>query len=56
MECRRRWDEMNNTKKNNSRIGDALLKFGCDDISAAVAFITYIEEEVDDTKKKKSDK
>ncbi len=46
MECRSRWDEMNKTKKNNSKIGDLpYLKFGCDDITAVVAFLTFIEDQ-----------
>jgi len=46
LECRSRWDEMNKTKKNNSKIGDLpYLKFGCDDITAVVAFLTFIEDQ-----------
>jgi len=45
-ECRNRWDEMNKTKKNNSKIGDLpYLKFGCDDITATIAYLTFIDEE-----------
>lgn len=44
-ECRARWDEMNKTKKNNSKIGDLpYLKFGCDDITCVVAYLTFIDE------------
>ena len=44
-ECRSRWDEMNKTKKNNSKIGDLpYLKFGCDDITAVVAFFTFMDD------------
>ena len=46
MECRSRWDEMNKTKKNNSKIGDLpYLKFGCDDITAVVAYFTFLDEQ-----------
>jgi integrin-linked kinase-associated serine/threonine phosphatase 2C len=38
MECRARWEELNRSKKSNSKIGDLpYLKFGCDDITAVVA-------------------
>ena len=44
-EFRARWDEMNKTKKNNSKIGDLpYLKFGCDDITCVVAYLTFIDE------------
>ncbi|CAD8071410.1 unnamed protein product [Paramecium primaurelia] len=44
-ECRSRWDEMNKQKKTNSRIGDLpYLKFGCDDITAVIAYFTFIDE------------
>lgn len=44
-ECRARWDEMNKQKKTNSKIGDLpYLKFGCDDITAVVAYFTFIDE------------
>jgi integrin-linked kinase-associated serine/threonine phosphatase 2C len=44
-ECRARWDEMNKSKKSTSKIGDIpYLKFGCDDITAVVAYLTFIEE------------
>lgn len=40
-----RWDENNKSKKNSSKIGDLpYLKFGCDDISAVIAFIYYKED------------
>lgn len=36
---------MNKTKKNNSKIGDLpLMKFGCDDITAVVAFFTFLDD------------
>jgi integrin-linked kinase-associated serine/threonine phosphatase 2C len=36
---------MNKNKKTNSKIGDLpYLKFGCDDITAVVAFFTFIDE------------
>ena len=45
LEARSRWDEMNKTKKNNSKIGDLpYLKFGCDDITCVVAFFTFIDD------------
>lgn len=45
-ECRFRWDESNKNKKNNSKIGDLpYTKFGCDDITAVVAFIEISYEE-----------
>lgn len=45
LECRSRWDEMNKTKKNNSKIGDLpYLKFGCDDITCVVAYLTFIDD------------
>lgn len=47
MECRRRWDELNNNNKNNNRIGDALIKHGCDDITIAIGFLEYIDEDPD---------
>jgi integrin-linked kinase-associated serine/threonine phosphatase 2C len=40
-----RWDEMNKTKKNNSKIGDLpYLKFGRDDITVVVAYFTFIDD------------
>lgn len=45
-ECRNRWEELNKTKKNNSKIGDIpYLKFGCDDITAVVCYLNFIEED-----------
>lgn len=45
-ECRNRWEELNRNKKSNSKIGDLpYLKFGCDDITAVIAFLTFVEEE-----------
>jgi integrin-linked kinase-associated serine/threonine phosphatase 2C len=45
-ECRSRWDEMNKSKKNSSKIGDLpYLKFGCDDITAVVSFFTYNDDD-----------
>jgi integrin-linked kinase-associated serine/threonine phosphatase 2C len=45
-ECRNRWEELNKQKRGNSKIGDLpYLKFGCDDITAVVAYLTFIEEE-----------
>lgn len=47
MEARSRWDELNrNKKKNMIAIGDVpYWKFGCDDITAVVAYITFYNEE-----------
>lgn len=45
-ECRARWDDMNKNKKNSSKIGDLpYLKFGCDDITAVVAYLEFNEED-----------
>jgi len=46
-ECRARWDDMNKNKKNSSKIGDLpYLKFGCDDITAVVAYLEFIDEDI----------
>lgn len=46
LECRNRWEELNKTKKNNSKIGDIpYLKFGCDDITTVVCYLNFIEED-----------
>ena len=38
---------MNKNKKNSSKIGDLpYLKFGCDDITAVVAFFTFIDDDI----------
>jgi len=46
-EARSRWDELNrNKKKNMIAIGDVpYWKFGCDDITAVVAYITFYSED-----------
>lgn len=45
-ECRKRWEELNKSKKNSSKIGDVpYLKFGCDDITCVVAYLEFIEED-----------
>lgn len=45
MECRSRWDEMNKQKKTNSKIGDLpYIKFGCDDITAVIAYFTFMDD------------
>jgi len=46
-EARSRWDELNrNKKKNMIAIGDVpYWKFGCDDITAVVAYITFYNED-----------
>lgn len=36
---------MNKDKKSNSKIGDLpYLKFGCDDITSVVTYLTFIDE------------
>eukprot|EP01015_Nassula_variabilis_P030170 TRINITY_DN6599_c0_g1_i1.p4 TRINITY_DN6599_c0_g1~~TRINITY_DN6599_c0_g1_i1.p4 ORF type:complete len:198 (-),score=63.22 TRINITY_DN6599_c0_g1_i1:62-655(-) len=48
MECRSRWEELNKQKKSNSKIGDLpYLRFGCDDITAVICFMGFVEEDAD---------
>jgi len=47
-EARSRWEEMNRSKKKNAGIGIGdvpYLKFGCDDITAVVAYLNFFTEE-----------
>ena len=46
LEARSRWEDMNKNKKKNAGIGDVpYLKFGCDDITAVIAFLTFYDDE-----------
>jgi len=55
LEARSRWEEMGKTKKRSIDVGIGdvpYMKFGCDDISAVVAYLTfYTEDELEEIAK-----